>query len=551
MKNKTIAHLGRLKDIAFVLLKFGFDDVVERLDLPGKDFLHQKTLIDPSVTLWERIRLILEELGPGFIKIGQVLSLRIDVLPAELIQELRKLQDEVKPEPFDLVKNVVEEGLDQPLADVFTFFDHKPLAAASLSQVHRAILRQGNEVVAVKIQRPNIQKIVTIDLHLLEIIAAKAHEKLDIFKYYNLPGFVAEIKRMLLRELDFSREARHMKIARHNFSEESMAHIPKVFERYCTRRMLTMELISGKKLVDSEIAAEDRHQLARTGLRLMMQQIFTDGFYHADPHPGNVLILENNIYCLLDWGMVGRLTAATRAVVLELVQAGIDKDSERILETLLTLVSVDKKGVFDEHKLERDVLDILDTYHSLSLEDVEIGRLLLELSDIIRQNRLTLPLELSVMIKALITAEGTARELYPQLNVAIEAEPLIQKLVMDQWKPLSIYKSLRSRLLKMTRASGQIPGLIKKVITELGQGRLTIHFIHENLDELLNALENVTNRLTFGIIIGALIIGSSMIITTGVKPLLFGYPALGVIGYLVSGLLGLWLVFNMIRSRKL
>ncbi|MCB2184080.1 MAG: hypothetical protein KQH63_18805 [Desulfobulbaceae bacterium] len=551
MSNKTVAHLGRLKDIAFTLLKFGFDDVVIGLDLPGKKFLGKKHLIDPAMTKWERIRLTLEELGPGFIKIGQILSLRPDVIPGELLLELRKLQDEVTPESFESVTGVVESELGRPLGEIFSFFDSKPLAAASLSQVHRAILRDSNKVVAVKVQRPGIRQVIEIDLHLLEIIANKAHEKLEKFKFHNFPGIVSEIKKVLTRELDFSREARHMLIAGHNFAAEPMAYIPKAYEKYSSRRMLTMELIMGSRMFESEAAVEDRHQLARTGLRLMIKQIFADGFYHADPHPGNVLIIENNIFCLLDWGMVGRLTATSRRTVLELVQAAIDKDSETVMENLLELASIDTDADFDEKKLENDIVDILDTYHSLSLQEVRIGNLLLELSDIVRQNRLRLPLDLSVMIKALITAEGMARELYPELNVVKESEPFIQQLVMEQWQPLSLYKRLKGRIRRITRFSKRMPKALNNIITELEDGRLSIRFVHDNLDEFLDSLENSTNRLTFGIIIGSIIIGSSMIITTGVKPLLFGYPALGVVGYLVSGLLGLWLVFNMIRSRKL
>ncbi len=217
----------------------------------------------------------------------------------------------------------------------------------------------------------------------------------------------------------------------------------------------------------------------------------------------------------------------------------------------MELASIEIDADFDEKKLERDIVEILDSYHSLSLQDIEIGSLLLELSDIVRQNRLRLPVDLSVMIKALITAEGMVRELYPELNVVKESKPLIQKLVMEQWLPLPMYERLKSRLRKIARLSSRMPKAFSHIISELEDGRLSIRFVHENLDELLASLENITNRLTFGIIIGAIIIGSSMIITTGVKPLLFGYPALGVIGYLVSGILGLWLVFNMIRSRKL
>lgn len=550
MNSKTVVHLGRFKDIILTLFRYGFDDIVERLDLPGRVFLEKKHRFDEPLTTWKRIRLMLEELGPSFIKIGQILSLRPDILPAELLLELRKLQDEVAPGPFAPIREIVEKDLGAPLEELFCYFDPEPVAGASLSQVYRAVLRDSRKAVAVKVQRPGIEEIITVDLDILQTLAGQVHERLERFSHYNLPVLAQEIRRTLFREIDFLREARHMRIVHNNFADEPAVHIPEVYEEFCSSRVLTMELITGRRLPElSRQTAEERRELAVNGLRLMIRQIFEDGLFHADPHPGNVLIEDNRVFCLLDWGMVGRLTPERRLLVLDIIKASIDRDSEKLLENILSLAR--PETTFDRQQLERELMDVLDTYHSLPLSKINIGRLLLEVSEIVRENRLRLPVDLAIMIKAVVTAEGTARQLYPQFDVIEAAEPIIRRIAMKRWQPQEMWRQISRILQRYVRFSSQMPARLSHVFDKLEHGQLIIRFKHENLSELRNSLENVSNRLTFGVIIGALIIGSSQIITTGVKPLLFGYPALGIVGYLVSGVLGLWLVFNIIRSRKL
>ena len=550
MEINAVAHLGRFKDILGTLFRYGFDEVLERLNPPIKGLFDKILRVDEELTTWVRLRLMIEELGPTFVKIGQILSVRPDLIPPPLLVELKKLQDSVAPEPFKEIRQVVEKEFGAPLEELFSYFDAKPLAGASLSQVHRAVLRQSRAVVAVKVQRPEIKQKVAVDLAILEQIAGQLHEHMATLSHYNLPGLVREIKRVLSQELDFTREARYSQIARNAFAQDPAISIPRVFEEFTTPMVLTMELIVGIRITDLAATTDtDREILARKGLRLTIKQIFEDGFFHADPHPGNVLIKPGNVFCLLDWGMVGRLPAAVRMQLVDLIEAAIDKDCERL--TTMILVIVKPVGEVDRHRLEQGLLDLLDIYHSLPLNQVNIGTLLLEIVGIIQEHRLQLPADLAIMIKALITAEGTARLLYPELNVVREAEPFIRRLCLGRWKPQSLWRGLVHTLRDFSRIQRDLPERLNHIISSLDEGRLLLRFRHENLGSLRQTLENISNRLTFGIIIGALIIGSSMIITTGVKPLLFGYPAFGMIGYLVSGILGLWLVFTMIRARKL
>jgi len=547
---KAIAHVGRFKDIIVTLFRYGFDEVIERLNPPGKLLLEKITRVDSELSTWKRLRLMIEELGPTFIKIGQILSLRPDLIPPPLLIELQKLQDSVAPEQFAAIRAVVETSLGKSLEENFSYFDARPLAGASLSQVHRAVLREQRIVVAVKVQRPLIRQKIDTDIAILEQIAQQLHGHMEAVAPYDLPALVREIKKVLRQEVDFTREARHMQIAGNVLADDPNVLIPKVFADFSSSKVLTMELVVGVKIKDLASQPDAKPEaLARNGLRLTIKQIFEDGFFHADPHPGNVLVAPGNIFCLLDWGMVGRLTPAVRLQLVDLINAAIDKDSERLMEMILSIVK--PMGEVDQQRLEKDLLTILDIHHSLPLHEINIGSLLLEISGIIHENRLRLPADLAIMIKALITAEGMARSLYPELNVVREAEPYIKRLSLSRWKPQTLWRNLVHSIRQFTSLQRNLPDRLNRILDHLDNGKLLIRFKHENLGELSNTLENISNRLTFGIIIGALIIGSSMIITTGVEPLLFGYPAFGIIGYLVSGLLGLWLVFNMIRSRKL
>ena len=549
MDIKAVMHLGRFKDIVVTLIKYGFSDVVERLDFPGRELLVKIRKIDREMGTWERIRRMLEDLGPTFIKFGQIMSVRPDLLPNPLILELRKLQDEVPPVSYEDIRQLVERNLERPLTEVFSQFEEKPVAAASLAQVHRAVLWDGGQEVAVKVQRPRIRPVIDTDLYILEFIAGQLDQRMEWSQVYDLPNLVKELKKGMFRELDFTREARHMKVFRSNLAGSQEIYIPEIHESYITPQLLTMELVYGSKLKELEPdALVDREVLAHRALRLTVKTILEDGFFHADPHPGNVLILDDNVLCLLDWGMVGRLTRRTRYDLIDLINAVVDKDSEKILGILLNMT----RGSEDvnANRLEREILDILDIYHSLPIRELNLGQLLLDLSTMLRENRLQVPVDLAIMIKALITAEGTARQLHPDLNVVEEAKPYIKRLVAERWKPKVLWRDLSRNIYNLVFLQKQLPMRLAQIVEKIDRGELNIRFQHENLGGIRSTLENITNRLTLGIIIAALIIASSMIITTGVKPLLLGFPALGIIGYLVSGVLGLWLIFNIIRSRK-
>lgn len=546
-----IAHLGRFKKIVATLFKYGFDDIAARLSPPGKRYDRKIPTIARDRKSWERLRLALEELGPTFVKLGQILSLRADILPIDLINEMEKLQDAVPPDPFERICSQVAEALKRPLEKVFSSFEEIPLAAASLAQVHRAVLRNSGRTVAVKVRRPDIQKTIEQDLHILEILAPHFNEHLEIAEIFDFITLVAELKRAVIRELDFSREAQNMRIAAGNFADDPSVFIPGIYEEYCTDSMITMDLAEGARLRDLPAESMERkRRLARKGLRITLQQVLSDGFFHADPHPGNFLVMENDVICLLDWGVVGILSADWRYNLVDFIEAVVKKDAERTMDLLLEMVEK-KPPRISERALQRDIQEIIISYHSVPLGKIQFELLLSEINGLFRRHRMKLPGDMTLMFKALITAEGTARNIFPELDIVAETRPFIENLGRERYNPITLWRRIKRQLLYLSPFSGKLPRQLLRIIEKVEQGELNIRFQHENLEQLNRSIETSSNRLSFSIITSGLIIGSSMIITTGVKPLLFGYPAIGILGYLISAILGLGLIWNIIRHRKL
>jgi ubiquinone biosynthesis protein len=546
---KTLTSLGRFKEIVMVLLRYGFDDLVDRLNVPGTKFMRKKSPIDHPLDTFERIRYACEELGPTFVKFGQMASLRPDLVPPPLIAELSKLQDGVAPVDISQISKVIEQSTGKPLKETFIVFDVTPVAAASISQVHRGVLAADGRIASIKVQRPGIRAKMQTDLDILAILAEQLHERVEELNSFDLPHLVRLIKKTLLRELDFRKEARHMKIARTHAGEAADVYIPEVYEAYSSEKLLVMEFIQGTKLKDfKRESIADPELLARQGLVAAIDQILEHGFFHADPHPGNILITEDGRMCLIDWGMTGRLSERDRHQLIDLLQAVLDKDGEAMVHTLLRIGHAE--AAIDQRGLERELLDILDLHYAVPIQDMNIGQLLMAITDLLRTYRLRLPPDLVIMIKALVAAEGTARRIYPELGVVSEARAHISKLAARRYTPESVLRRLRFTVSQLFSLQKDIPSRLESLMGKADRNELTLGFRHENLTGLIHTLENVASRVTFGIIIAAMIVGSSMIITTGVRPLLFGFPALGVIGYLFSGLLGIWLLINIIRRRK-
>jgi ubiquinone biosynthesis protein len=548
MDFRTLTKLSRFKDIVKTLLKYGLDEAVQRLNFPGTKLIKRIYTVDREMGIYERIRCVLEDLGPTFVKFGQIMSLRPDLLPSGLLFELSKLQDEVPPVEISEIRTVVEKGLGQSIETVFSSFDSESIAAASISQVHRAVLKKEGSIVVAKVQRPGIRKKIQADLDILDSVAHRLHENSDDLRPYDLPNLVSVVRRNLIREIDFGIEAQNLKIAR-TFASETDVHIPEVYNEYCSEQMLVMEYVQGKKIRDIDPVGEDAQGLAKQGLNAVIKQILEDGFFNADPHPGNLLVTADMQLCILDWGMVGHLTERDRYELIDLLKSVVDKDSDALVHVLLRL-SRFAGGEIDNRALERELLYILNTYYAVALRDVNIGKLLLAIMTVLRNYHLQLPPDLVLMVKALVTAEGTARQVYPKLDVVTEAKNYITRLAEQRFNPDNLWRSFQTNVSNIWSAQRDIPRQLLNIFSKLESGDLGLRFHLNKLERLVNTLENSSNRLTTGIIVAALIMGSSMIITTGVGPFIFGFPVLGVIGYSISTMMGLWLVVTILRTKK-
>ncbi len=549
MHINDLKNLRRFKDIAGILVKYGFDEIVDRLEIPGADFLHKIGPADTSLGLSERIRIVIEELGPTFIKFGQIMSLRPDLLPEELISQLEKLQDHVPTVDSADIIPVIEESLGKPIIEVFSEFHFEPVAAASLSQVHKGVLKENGSLVAVKVQRPKIIQAIISDLDILESICRFLDQQFAELRCYDLTELARTVRHTLMLELDFKNELNNMNIAR-SYAEQTEVHIPRPYAKYTTKKLLVMEFIDGVKFRDLLPSTQhDRMQLARQGLRTVVQQILEDGFFHADPHPGNLLVSSDMELSIIDWGMVGRLTEEDRFLLIEMLTAVVDKNSQALVESFLQICRTRGKKI-NRNSLERGLLTLLDSYYALPIKDMDIGGLLRGLISLLRDHNLQLPTYMVLMIKSLVTAEGSARLIFPELNIIEELKDSVHKLALKRYKPGVVWRGLRNSFIAFLSIQRELPRRLLKIIERIEEGDLSLKIHLEKLEQLVNTLESASNRLTTGIITGAIIMGSSMIVTTGVGPFIFGLPALGVLGYLMSVVLGLWLVITILRSKK-
>ena len=544
-----IKKLNRFRSIVTILAKYGFDEIIDRLEVPGADFLHRIGPVDSSLKLFERIRIVIEELGPTFVKFGQIMSLRPDLLPEELLVELEKLQDNVPPVDSAKIVPVIEKSLGRPIAEVFSEFDFEPVAAASLSQVHRGILKENGAIVAVKAQRPGIVKGITSDLDILDTICRFLDQQFEELRCYNLPELAATVRRTLMQELDFKNELNNINIAR-SYAVQTDVFIPIPYGKYSSKKLLVMEFFDGVKLKDLlPTKGDEREQIARLGLQTVVQQILEDGFFHADPHPGNLLVSSDMRLCLIDWGLVGRLTEQDRFMLIEILSAVVDRDSQALVDGFLQLCRARGKKT-NRKSLERGLLNILDSYYALPIKDVDIGGLLRGLLALLRDHNLQLPIDMVIMIKALVTAEGSARLVFPELSVIDELKGNVHQLANERYKPGVLWRGMRRSFADFFTIQRELPRHLLQIIDKIEDGELSFKFHLEKLESLVSTMESASNRLTTGIITGSIIMGSSMIVTTGVGPFLFGLPALGVIGYLLSVVLGLWLVITILRTKK-
>ena len=543
-----LSHAVRTKEILSVLARHGFADLIEHLDLPAG--FRQRLLPHPAVrhNTYERIRLAAEELGPSFVKLGQFLSMRPDVLPQPLILELRKLQNRVEPLPFSAMGPVLSEELSEPLTDLFSEFDETPAAAASLAQVYFARLRTTGEPVAIKVQKPDLRHRMEIDLNLAAWLAGQLQQRIAALKAIDIVAIIEDAHHGVLRELDFLNEAHNQAYFNTLNPHPEQVFAPKVYPSISTARVLVMERITGTAVGSTERPLEERRLLAAHGAESLLRQMLVAGFFHADPHAGNVLATSDGRLCFLDWGFAGHLTRRLRYALADFWVAAVEQDAERIVQIAVDLAPPDARP--DSRTMEKEVTLALREELNFTIGQQEIGRALLRLLYIFGRHGITLSRDYSLMAKAVLSLEEIGRTLDPEFDLRVHAKPVLRELQQQRYSPAAALRRTREFLRGSITSLQNLPSELHRLIRRLEHDNLTINLQHGGLEAHDDAMKVAANRIALGVIIGALIIGSSLIITTGIQPHIGGYPALGMIGYLLSALLGLYVIWDIIRHGR-
>jgi ubiquinone biosynthesis protein len=547
-------NLGRLSEIAQVAVRHGFGYFFESHRLNDLLPWGQKPVVDPAAASHRgtHLREMLDELGPTFVKFGQLLSTRPDIVPPDIIGELRGLQDDVRPFPFEQAREVVEAELGLSLERAFLDFDETPIAAASIGQVHRATLPNGHRV-AVKVQRPGAPRQIESDLSLLYQAAKIAKERIRALDFIDARELVDEFGRSIRQELDYRTEGRNAERFHSDFAADPNIVVPRVYWTYTRSRVLTLEYLDGIQLSDVDPAsysAEGRRRLVIRMTEAWMTMIFRNGFFHGDPHPANVLVLPGERIGLVDFGQVGQLTEDDMA---KLTRLFIDAANENVDNLPRRLADLGVRYPRErEEEFRARLRELFYKYYGASLADVDPIQVIREGFQLIYSMNLRLPTRFVLLDKAIATLGSVGIELYEDFNVFEVAQPFAQDLVRERLGPRSLAKQSRRELTRLAGVMSELPYQVHDVMEELRDGQIEVGFVHKGLDEFMIKLSAALNRLVVALVVAGGLIGSSLIgIFAHTGPQLLGINAISVLGFFVSGLLGAWLLWGVIRSGRL
>ena len=554
---RTYRHARRYRAILNVLIKYGFGDLVDALKI-REHIANVKTKIsrqqqEPIERLSrpERVRMVLEELGPTFVKLGQILSTRADLIPVEYVEEMSKLQDAVPAFPYDSVKEIILSETGKAPGAIFHTFHKKPIAAASIGQVHRAVLKDTREEVAIKVQRPDIQQTVAVDLEILHHLAALMERHVAELKFLHPAKIVNEFARTMEDEMDYRVEASHIERFARQFVDDRTIYVPKVFRELTTRRMLVMEFIDGKKASDFVALGKggyDLKEVASRGADSMLQQICTWGFYHADPHPGNILVLPNNVVCFIDFGMMGRISQQEREDFTDFVEVLIGKDENKAVDALLKLTDTSPHP--EKSELQRDLMEFIDRYAYLPLKELEMGKMLQSVVEILRKQGMSLKPDLFLMVKALTIAEGVGRSLDPEFEIMEHAEPFFRKIRLTRYSFKGMTRDFVDTGTELFRFVRELPGELRELLRIAREGKLKLEIEYGALEHTLFRLDLISGRIASAIVLASLIIGSAIIVLSNTPPKWHEMPIIGLAGLSIAAVMGFWLLTSFFRRGR-
>jgi ubiquinone biosynthesis protein len=547
-------HLGRLSEIAQVAVKHGFGYFFRRHRLTdlvpwGRGALDGEPPSQRAVHLRE----MLDELGPTFVKFGQLLSMRPDVVPPDIIAELRRLQDEVTPFPFEQVEQVVEEDLGLALERLFVEFDPRPLAAASIGQVHRAVLPNGDEV-AVKVQRPHAPRQIEADLALLYQAARLAKERVRALDFIDARGLVDEFARSIRQELDYRLEARNADTLRRHFAGDLRVRVPKVYWSYTRGRVLTLEFLAGTQVADVDPVTrppDERRRLAELMTHAWMTMVFKHGFFHGDPHPANVLVLDGaEAIGLVDFGLTGKLTDDDMSKLTRLFVDAVNEDIDLLPRRLAELgVQYPRER---EHEFVAALREIFYRYYGASLAEIDPLQVIREAFALIYSLNLRLPTRFVVLDKVIATLASVGVELYPDFNVFEVAKPYARDLMLRRYTPRRMLRMARREAWQLGIVVRELPYQLHDVLEEVRDGQIEVGFVHKGLDDFLQGMNVAVNRIVIAFVAAGGLLGSALIgIFAKHGPHLIGLHVLSIVGLGLSSFLGVWLLWSVIRSGRI
>jgi ubiquinone biosynthesis protein len=555
---QTFRHLRRYQQIGRILTRYGFGYVltqlgVERAITPGLERLRFSSSEILRATPAERVRMVVEELGPTFIKLGQILSTRGDILPPDFVRELEKLQDTVPPTDFSLIQAQVEKELQKPLDQVFPTFDPVPVASASLGQVHFATLSSGEEV-AVKVFRPGIDKLIETDLDILLELATLAEKRTEWGEYYGVLSLAQEFADTLRTEQNYEQEGHNIDRYRQMFAGEGYVLLPKIYWETTTRRVLTMQRIQGIKITDVvalDAAGLDRKEIARRNIAILLQAVLHEGFFHADPHAGNFMVLPNETIAMMDFGIMGHLDHLQRLGLVNLFVGLFRQETDRVVEALSDLGIATKAA--DRRNLARDLDRLRLRYYGLELEKIRARSFVEDLMGLVFANRLKMPSDLVLVFKAIAMLEGISLQLDPDINVFSEVEPYVRDVLLELQSPVTWVKELGEQMRESAEALVLLPKQLQRMLEQIEAGEGNLSMTMKGFDEPTRRISQAANRLVLAILAAAFVIGPAMLIRAlseiavewraGATFLIFA-------GFAMSMFLTLLLVFSIWRSGR-
>ena len=551
----VMRDFSRLRAIASILMRYGWTDVANRLgerswigrigNWMNSEVSSEVLELPPEV----RARLALQELGPTFVKLGQVLATRADIFPPNWIAEFAKLQDQVPPVPFDELLPDLEKALGKSPFEVFKDLQVEAIAGASIAQVHVAKLLDGTPVV-LKVRRPNVRESIGADLRLLSHLGRLIESEVEQVKRFQPGKIIGQFSKSLRSELDLAMEGHNTERFRRNFADDENIVFARIHWDYTSESLLVMEYIQGipgNNLAQARAAGLDLKLLGERGANAVLKMVLIDGFFHADPHPGNVFYLPENRLAMIDCGMVGRLTLERRDEIADLLAALVSRDINALLDILIEWAG---DAPIDETKLATDVDEFIGNYDNTPLKQVRFSALLNDLTAVMRENHLSVPPDLTMLFKALVTLEGLGRQLDPDFQIVKHLTPFVKNIIVDRYMPSALFKRGRRGIVNLVDAVASLPNDVSQVLHEAARGRLKINFDLKRLDHFGHQLDHSTNRLTIAMIAAALRVGSSIVMTVKGGPTIFGLPAFGFMGFFLAFVIGLMLMISIWRSGR-